>query len=50
MKTGGIPRNPRDGEDTACYCWCQRAIVYLDVVEIRKGHTRTCGRSDCKPT
>jgi hypothetical protein len=48
--TSKSQRPPRDGELTAVYCWCERSIQHVDIIEIRKGRTRTCGRSDCKPS
>ena len=42
-------RNPRDGELVPVECWCTDTIVWIDVVEVRRGRTRSCGRPDCRP-
>ena len=45
----GRRRNPRDGELVPVECWCTETIVWIDVVEVRRGRTRSCGRPDCRP-
>jgi hypothetical protein len=47
--TSQAMRPPRDGERVAVTCWCDTSIVMVDVVEIRKGRTRSCGRPGCRP-
>lgn len=47
--TGGNVLAPRDGEEVQVTCWCEEAIVWVRIEDIRAGITDTCGRDGCEP-